>query len=267
MACNVLAEDGTVFSIVTTTVGDGPFNIVLDAVNFSDYAADDATVRIDPGRIWLGDLEIHLASARIWEPRFNWASFLGGQETLSHSTDKLKDLLVEKAPDESFVSLIYPRGPSVGKIEAQVLQSAQEPAHTLITGLLDQGEDLCRASARSLAGLGVGLTPDGDDFMMGCILAYWAQRAGQGVEKVVSWIVQEAAPRTTPISAAWLRAAGRGESSAHWHELLRAILAENENKLRDTAGAIIQQGHTSGASALAGFSAMLLGERQRAGLQ
>jgi hypothetical protein len=180
----VLAEDGTVISIVTTGVSDGPFTIVLDIENLREYVAKDSAVRFEQEKIWLADLEIDFTSARIWEPRFGWASFQGGKESLSRSIEKLKDILVEKAPDESFVSLIYPRGPSVGKIEAQVLQSAQEPAHTLIAGLLDQDEDLCRASARNLAGLGVGLTPDGDDFMMGCILAYWAQQAGQGVEKV-----------------------------------------------------------------------------------
>jgi hypothetical protein len=150
----------------------------------------------------------------------------------------------------------------VREIEAQILLSAQEPARFLVQGLLRVDEELCRASARKLAGLGAGLTPDGDDFMMGSILATWAYRAGEGVEQAAKWVSLEADLRTTPLAAAWLRAASRGECSVRWHDMLQAILLENEEKIRSAARAIINQGHTSGASALAGFTAVLMGEVQ-----
>ncbi|MCJ7824616.1 MAG: hypothetical protein MUP44_06935, partial [Anaerolineales bacterium] len=46
-ACNLLAEDGEVFSLVTSWVGDGPFNIVLAPINFLDHTADDPVVSIE----------------------------------------------------------------------------------------------------------------------------------------------------------------------------------------------------------------------------
>ncbi len=258
-ACNLLAEDGEVISLVTSSVRDGPFNIVLDPINFCDYAADDTTVGIEHERIRIGELEIILTPAQIWEPRFNWESFRGRQDSLSISAGILEDVLVELAPVESFVQLIRPRESSVREIEAQILLTAQKPAGSLVEGLLRVDEELCRASARKLAGLGAGLTPDGDDFMMGCILALWAHWAGKGVEKAVRWVSLEAVPRTTPVAAAWLKAASRGECSERWHDLLRAILAEKEENIRTATRAVIQQGHTSGASALAGFTAVLIG--------
>jgi hypothetical protein len=148
------------------------------------------------------------------------------------------------------------------EIEAQLLLSAQEPARLFVQGLLRVDEELCRAAARRLTGLGAGLTPDGDDFMMGCILALWASWAGEGVEQSANWVSLDAGPRTTPLAAAWLRAASRGECSDRWHDLLQAILIENEENIRSAARAIIQQGHTSGASALAGFTAVIMGKSQ-----
>lgn len=262
-ACNLLAEDGEVFSLVTSRVGDGPFNIVLDPINFCDHATDDTTVGIEHERIRIGELEIDLTPAQIWEPRFGWESFQGRQDSLSICAGMLEEVLVEIAPVESFVQLIRPREISVREIEAQILLSAREPAGILLEGLLHADEELCRAGARKLAGLGAGLTPDGDDFMMGCILALWARLAGEGGEEAASWVSQEAVPRTTPIAAAWLQAASRGECSERWHSLLQAILAEHEENIRSATHAVIHQGHTSGASALAGFTGVLAGEAQQ----
>jgi hypothetical protein len=261
-ACNLIAEDGEVLSLVMPNIGDGPFNILLGPLEFSDHISAESAVSFDDGQIRIGALEIALTPAQVWEPRFDWESFRGRQDSLSLSAGALEEVLVEVAPVDSFVQLIYSGERAVREIEAQILLSAQEPARLIVQGLLRGDEELCRTSARKLAGLGAGLTPDGDDFMMGCILATWAYRAGEGVEPFASWVSLEAGSRTTPLAAAWLRAASRGECSARWHDLLQAILIVNEENIRSAAQAIIHQGHTSGASALAGFIALLTGEAQ-----
>ncbi|MBE9478997.1 MAG: DUF2877 domain-containing protein [Chloroflexi bacterium] len=262
-ACNLIAGDGEILSLVMPYIGDGPFNIILEPLEFSDHISVESAVSFDNGQIRIGALEIGLTPTQIWEPRFDWESFRGRQDSLSLSAGALREVLVEVAPVDSFVQLIHSGENSVREIEAQILLSAQEPARFLVQGLLIVDEKTCRASARKLAGLGAGLTPDGDDFMMGCILATWAYRAGEGVEQAAKWVSLEADLRTTPLAAAWLRAASRGESSVRWHDLLQAILIENEENIRNKARAIIQQGHTSGASALVGFTAVLAGDAQQ----
>jgi hypothetical protein len=262
-ACNLIAEDGEILSLVMPTIGDGPFNIILEPFKFSDHISVESAVNFDKGQIRIGALEVALTHAQVWEPRFDWESFRGRQDTLSLFAGALGEVLVEVAPVDSFVQLIHSGESSEREIEALIFLSAQEPARFLVQGLLRGDEELCRTSARKLAGLGVGLTPDGDDFMMGSVLATWAYRAGEGVEKAASWVSLEAGSRTTPLAAAWLRTASRGECSARWHELLQAILIENEENIRSAARAIIQQGHTSGASALVGFTSLLAGEAQQ----
>ena len=261
-ACNLVAEDGEILSLVMPNIGDGPFNIILDPLEFSDHISAESAVSFDNGQIRIGALEIALTPAQVWEPRFDWEPFRGRQDSLSLTAGALREVLVEVAPVDSFVQLIRSGESSVREIETQILLSAQEPARFLVQGLLRGDEELCRTSARKLAGLGAGLTPDGDDFMMGCILALWVYRAGEGVEQVASWVSLEAGLQTTPLAAAWLWAASRGECSMRWHDLLQAILRENEENIRSAARAIIQQGHTSGASALAGFTAVLAGKTQ-----
>jgi hypothetical protein len=161
-ACNLIAEDGEIFSLVMPHIGDGPFNIILEPLKFSDHISAESIVSLDNGQIRIGALEIALTPAQVWEPRFDWESFQGRHDSLSLSAVALGEVLVEAAPVDSFVQLIHSGESSAREIEAQMLLSAQEPARFLVQGLLRADEELCRTSARELAGLGAGLTPDGD---------------------------------------------------------------------------------------------------------
>ena len=110
---------------------------------------------------------------------------------------------------------------------------------------------LLREGAAQLAGLGAGLTPAGDDFLCGLML--WAWLAHPDPEALCRVVVEAAAPRTTTLSAALLRAAGRGECSAAWHRLLAALATGDEGRILAATQRVLAHGATSGAAALAGF--------------
>ncbi|MBP7691832.1 MAG: DUF2877 domain-containing protein, partial [Anaerolineales bacterium] len=124
-------------------------------------------------------------------------------------------------------------------------------AADLTGGLAARDAARAVAGARYLAGVGGGLTPAGDDFIVGALLAVWAGRAGAGADALAEPVAAAAAPLTTTLSAAYVRAAARGEGSAYWHALLAALAAGADWRpaLRD----LLAVGHTSGADALAGF--------------
>jgi len=66
-------------------------------------------------------------------------------------------------------------------------------------------------------------------------------------------LVEAAAPRTTTLSAAFLRAAAQGEWSAAWHVLLAALNEGTEVEITAAVQDVLAHGATSGADALAGF--------------
>jgi hypothetical protein len=111
-----------------------------------------------------------------------------------------------------------------------------------------------RINAGKLAGLGSGLTPAGDDFLMGVMHALWALLPSQTANHVANEISGASAPRTTSLSAAWLRAAARGEAGERWHDLFDAISNGEGDKVLSAASRILPTGHSSGADALGGFS-------------
>jgi len=86
---------------------------------------------------------------------------------------------------------------------------------------------------------------------MGCTLA-----AHILANPIAPLLANTAAGRTTALSAAWLRAAARGECGEMWHSLFGVILEGDEPAVCAAAAKITQQGHTSGSDALAGFVAI-----------
>lgn len=106
----------------------------------------------------------------------------------------------------------------------------------------------CLAAARSLLGLGPGLTPAGDDCLVGWLAGAWTSGVeGRGlVEAVRLELVAAAAERTGPLSRAFLAAAVAGEAAEPLREF---VLAPDDARLTG----LLALGATSGADLLAGY--------------
>jgi hypothetical protein len=108
-----------------------------------------------------------------------------------------------------------------------------------------------RAGAAHLAGLGGGLTPAGDDFLTGAML--WAWLAHPTPNNYCGVLLSASMTQTTMLSAALLQAAARGECSAPWHSMFRALVGGSDTNLAEAVQCVLAHGHTSGADTLAGF--------------
>ena len=102
--------------------------------------------------------------------------------------------------------------------------------------------------AQQLIGLGPGLTPSGDDYLGGMLVALRRTGRTMQAEGLWRWLQPRLRERTSAISAAHLTAAAAGEG----HEALHSVL-DGELNL-DALDAV---GHTSGWDALAGAAAVL----------
>jgi hypothetical protein len=108
-----------------------------------------------------------------------------------------------------------------------------------------------RTGAAHFAGLGSGLTPAGDDFLLGTMLCAWLSHASPtGYCKQVAEV---SSPRTTTLSRAFLQAAAAGEFGMPWHRLLAALRDGSDQRVEAAMRQVLAFGHSSGADALAGF--------------
>ena len=118
----------------------------------------------------------------------------------------------------------------------------------------DDGADELERGTCALLGLGPGLTPSGDDFLVGMLVAL-SEMSGMedcALQAGLSENVRRLAPiRTSQISTAHLLAACDGLASDALHRAVQTILC-NTPALADDLTALAAIGHSSGWDALAG---------------
>ncbi len=143
---------------------------------------------------------------------------------------------IEKAalwkPRASFSTGIVP--------EIEIPPSIEKPARAFLAWLRNEGR-----SPDELIGLGPGLTPAGDDFVGGAMIALRAFGRAGPAGRIAAWALPLAKDRTNRISRAHLECAAQGEG----HEALHDLLCTFDRKHLERLARI---GHSSGMDAAAG---------------
>ena len=241
-ACNLINERREVLSVVTPQIGNGPFNLVIeDDVLFSTHLNAQSSISIRAHQLNLGDLTINIADAKLWDPRPDW-------EMLHAKRDGITNLLLTnyQAPG---LDMPFPKN-AQGYSTTTSLQSL---ISNLSSALANADITTAKTLTSQLAGLGQGLTPSGDDFILGAMYAIWIIHPLETAKIFGEEITNTAAPLTTSLSAAWLRSAGRGEAGILWHEFFDALVSTNIMNVQESFGKILAVGETSGADAMSGF--------------
>jgi hypothetical protein len=120
------------------------------------------------------------------------------------------------------------------------------PSRTMTTGGL--------SAVAGLIGLGPGLTPSGDDFLIGA-LALLDALAQRKIHAALGRAVTDVAPGlTSPLSACLLDAAAAGHTGEHLHRAVASVIAGN---VAAATAAVRGIGHTSGWDMLAGIATTL----------
>ncbi len=106
-------------------------------------------------------------------------------------------------------------------------------------------------AADRLLGLGVGLTPGGDDVLAGTLIALKALGCTTAASYLARAVLLRAISATSPLSAAFLRAAADGEASAQVYNALSCLITGAPPD--QVIAALANIGHTSGWEMLAGM--------------
>ena len=228
-ACNLINERREVLSIVTPQIGNGPFNLVVeDEILFPNHLTLESPIFVSANQIIFGNLTLCTEGAKLWSPRPDWEVLHAKKAEL---LSQLTSLAIAASPPSLPVSLLS----------------------TFSTSIASADSASAFAAARRLAGLGIGLTPAGDDFMLGAVLAAWIIHPTETAGVLAEGIANAAAPLTTSLSAAWLRSAGRGEAGILWHHFFNALVGGDPFQSQNALCKILGVGETSGADAVAGF--------------
>jgi hypothetical protein len=248
VVCNLIDDERDVITLMAPPVPYGPFSITLDA-SFDGLAVGQAA-KADGAKLAVGDLTAGLEGASIWEPRPEWSRLRVGRGAIAAgfaAFDEWASSAIWGGLAHVTGADQYPEGKAT--FMARLARGKEAYSRLILEGLGDHRHDSLLEGARLLAGLGPGGTPAGDDFLVGVMAVIWLL----GDESQAPAIAETAAPRTSALSAAFLRAAGRGELIAPWHALLEALSAGDVVEVEKAAMQVETFGASSGADALDGF--------------
>lgn len=246
----------------SASMGSGPMNVRCAACG-PDWRASDLRVNdgvhIDPPCVHVRPgLALCFAGAPTWRPP---PAPEPSRKRLRDGLAALEAVVDGRAPSEGLAALLG--RPRSGAQLPPVAAAAREPSARLrerLRAAFASGEtpaprDL--GCLESLLGLGPGLTPSGDDFIVGALVALHLLGCGELRDALWRSLRALAPESTNEISGAHLSAAARGFASAALHDILNDVLAGNADRLDARIRAIDAIGHTSGWDALAGAVAVL----------
>ena len=246
---NVIVPDGTLFTLASREVDDAPDTLVVDLGTFDGRGVVvGEPVAARDGVLTVGQyLAIRVDGTRPWVPLLPW--YPAHDAPLRRNLDALREHVArfDGGPDGDARSQA-----SAVAIAATALlaQHATALGHALERADLETA----REQGEALVGLGQGLTPSGDDVLVG-LFAVLHLPGGpcEPMRDLGRQIVARAVPRTHAISLCALRAAAEGRVRARIVALLSALIAGERDTMLAALRAVLAIGSTSGRDIVAGI--------------
>jgi Protein of unknown function (DUF2877) len=131
---------------------------------------------------------------------------------------------------------------------------------TMIQQALADGDDAqMLEAARGLIGLGPGLTPSGDDFLVGCLRGPWLIRRNERAtrQRLDRWrttLLPDLDGRTTRVGAEFIRHALHGAFAEVLDQAaLSLLMPSHPQTVQSAVGRLLTQGETSGTDTALGL--------------
>ena len=244
-------------------IGSGPINALLQR-NDRRHRASCAPskgdrVGVRDGALWLNDdvfAELTRATEFSVAPPERWSV-----ATLAAGIEMLDAKIAGVHPEIGlavFCRSPLPHGP-LPPVAALALDAATRLAELTEAELSRHPTQWRREPQQfaALVGLGPGLTPSGDDMLVGALIALHALGLRDLRHAIWSAIAPVVAIQTNQISKAHLSAAAEGQCSAALSDIVAALMCGSVRDLTPALRNITTVGHCSGWDALAGAVVVL----------
>ena len=249
----MLSTSGVPLAPNALTVDVAPHVVLADAgFRVGQAVALGTSAPPDHDADWL----VMLETASTWEPRpcVQWVA----PRDLADRLRTARATVIGEGAGESLLPLLWASGPGTGVERAGVVGAAGIPARLLCDAAVRGHAVSVAWAARSLAGLGPGLTPSGDDLLAGFAAAWILVGDSAGLdgttrERVTAAIFAGAKRRASPLGRAWLAHACRGELVEPMTRFVAALLAAEPRDLGAAARGALAVGSSSGTDWMVGF--------------
>jgi hypothetical protein len=243
--CVISLVDENPLTLATPAIGRLPRGVTLDAppeFTFQGLVARGSGVAARGGilRIGGGALSIDLRSAAPWRSRLDDLGLDGARQAVMQALETAHAALRQDGRGEALIRIAGAR--------LAALASATRTLDAAAAGDV----------VSELVGLGEGVTPAGDDCLVGYFAGLWACAGRAAARLAFVAALRERLTRsplpTGSISRVYLEAAFDGEVSERLFDLASVIATGSDDAaVRRAAGSALAVGHSSGACGLLGF--------------
>ncbi len=263
---------GRLACIGAQSIGPGPLNLLCKLTgdfDFTQIVEPGSTAEIRDSWMRLGSwMTVDISRLMEWEPE----QIPGGWDLdfFLENLPFLAQWIAETGPREGLAPFITQiirneKISSEGTFQKISWQGMADFGHWFLDSL-DEGKTIgFPSTACRLVGLGPGLTPSGDDFWCGVMLALRTLGYWDILERVSSTVLKQAKRRTNKISRAHQECAAAGQGAHALHETISAMGVNDEARLRSALCELDGIGHTSGWDSLAGVVCVMVSVAVRRG--
>jgi hypothetical protein len=258
-ACNIETDSSELVTLLAPGSGNLPHGIrcatPISPLDTRLRRGQVAILEVGMLRVPAADLEVDFSRATVWNGTV--AAALPGVRgaEAQGALRELWETLRDHAPGQGVAPALLSFRSTHSKLEralgARMAQTLPILAHATETG--DAGAAVSALSA--LVGLGAGLTPSGDDFIVGYLAALWSRSHRE--PRIAALLhalvvpVRQLSLHTNAISRQMVLDALRGHFAERLTEVVRCVCGGG-----DVAGAsmrALEVGHSSGADVLCGL--------------
>jgi hypothetical protein len=256
--------DGRLACIGSEGLGASPLNLCTTAPAGTDWQASglraNAVVRMSAGIVRVHPrISIKLNDPPIWRPapvRADWTA-----TDLRHGLSIFREASEGLVPAQGLGCFVFPEGQSradcaLGRFACVAVRGLREWLQRSLRGPNSETADGLQWVHR-LIGLGPGLTPSGDDFIAGMLVALRALGEDEVCDRLWASVRRRSWAAGNAISSTHLEIAAGGQASDAVHKMLNAIMAGRGDEITMALRGIDDIGHTSGWDTMSGIVVVL----------
>ncbi len=243
---NYVNDHDTLISITDETISPGPFHIIIHPFE-SDALIENDVLEITLEECIIGQIRMLIDAEKLYDSRLQTGPI--DLKLLESNLSGFKEALIIQAPDNSLAFLLNARREALTRwnFEKNVLMQICSGVDLLFEGKTS-------AAIQKMNGVGFGLTPSGDDFLIGFLWGlYLIERIyGEDYQKLRDDIYHRSS-QTNRIARQLLYAAWKGMFQESVKLFFFSLLHGDIHKDKTVLQGFLSVGHTSGSDMGTGF--------------
>ncbi|WP_316568818.1 DUF2877 domain-containing protein [Neobacillus sp. YIM B06451] len=243
-------ENDELYTIACNQIDNGPNTLVIEEERLDDIdLAINAPVFAENARLTVGNqLVISIEKASLWESKL--PDFPANLEIFYNNLSKMKEYIDLHGKGGGVKKRTQAQSP----FEAELSKMLEERIFILCEAILKKDISKATASAIRLIGLGSGLTPSGDDFLVGLFTVLNIPNSPIfEYRRLADQVVRDATSLTNDISFMALKKASKGHVRESMNHLVKSIFTGGDEEFILSLNKVLSIGSTSGTDIALGI--------------